>query len=158
MGFFKNIGKGIKKLTKKIELKGLVKGIKNFGGFIPGVGGVVSGVIGQISDQHEAKKLAREQHAQELGMQQAVQAEAIRTGNPDIKDILNGAVGGALSGAGTVLAGSSQATDAGAKLVDGTMSTWLKTNWLKLVGFISAVTIFIVILVRVLKPKHKYRR
>lgn len=168
MGFFKKIGGFVK---KQVSFRNLVKTVKNFGSFIPVVGGVVSTVVGKLSDAHEAKVAEREQTAQaeqaqtdyNKAMQDAyaqgqstVQAQETAKNvmvakNPNIGEILTGAAGGALAGAGGVLAGSSQAGQAGATLVDNTMSVWLKRNWLKLVGGILGAALVIFFFTKMLK-------
>ncbi|POS01586.1 hypothetical protein Q361_10946 [Flavobacterium croceum DSM 17960] len=150
MGFFKKIGQGIKKFAKKnINFKSLVK-----------VGSMVdpSGIVSGLSAQHEQKKMEREQEAQAVAEAQAYEAQ-MKSKNPNIGEILTGAAGGALSGAGQVLAGSTKAGEAGATLVESTTNAWFKRNWLKLVGAVLGATTVVVLFVRVLRPKRQgYRR
>lgn len=78
--------------------------------------------------------------------------------NPNIKDVLQGALSGALQGAGTTLATSKDVANVGADLADNTISAWFKKNWLKAVGGLVLVVGSIVLIVRMTKPKRKYGR
>lgn len=157
MGFFKKIGGFVKKATKQISFKNLVKvGTPLLGG-IPLVGGLASNLVGTMQANHEAKKeqQAYDNQVAEQQMQQAAQAQAIARRNPNIGDILIGAGGGALTGAGQVLAGSTSAGQAGATLVDSTMTAWFKKNWLKLVGGILATVLVIFLFVKMLRGNKR---
>ena len=151
MGFFKKIGGFVKKATKQISFKNLVKVA---GGFDP------TGIVSGISAQHEAKKQEQAQaqaeaQAQAQYNQQMAQAQK----NPNIGQILTGAAGGALSGAGQVLSGSTSAGVAGATLVENTTNAWFKRNWLKLVGgILGAVTVVFIFVKMLGSRKPTYRR
>lgn len=139
MGFFSSIGSFIK---KNVTFHNLVKVAGTVVSMIPVVGGVVSSVIGNMQDQHDAGVAQREADAQQA------QAQSIPTGLPagsppplsqmavaatakggaTIGDILSGAGAGALIGAGNVLGGTNKAGEAGATLADSTMVAWVKLH------------------------------
>lgn len=146
MGFFKKIGNFVKKAAKQVSFKNVVKIAS---GFDP------SGIIGGMQAQHEQKKLDAQAAAEQAAYDAQVAASGGGGGsivnqmarNPNFGQIL----GGAMAGAGTVLA-SGQAGQvagaAGATLVDNTMSEWFKRNWLKVVGGAVLVIGLIVVAVR----------
>lgn len=151
MGFFKKIGGFVKKATKQVSFKNLVKVT---GGFDP------TGIVSGISAQHEAKKQEQAQaQADAQAQAQYNQQMALQSKNPNIGEILTGAAGGALSGAGQVLAGSTSAGVAGATLVENTTNAWFKRNWLKLVGgILGTVTVFFIFVKMLGSRKPAYRR
>lgn len=120
MGFFKKIGKAIKKGTKQISFKNLVK-----------VGGMIdpTGIVSGMQDAHYMKKEAKAQEA--LGNQQMAdyynQQAQLMANNQGVKlantvantklgqDLLNGAVGGA-----------------GAQVADFSIKVWFQKHWQKL--------------------------
>jgi uncharacterized membrane protein YdbT with pleckstrin-like domain len=156
MKFLKKIGAGVKKVVKKnVNFKTLVKTVGKASGAIPGIGGFVAGTIGSMQDAHYAKKeekKALEQLQQEplydtLSNTQKVEAvnqqviQNVTSKEPTPKEVLIAAAGGALSGAGTALAGSTTVQTAGATMLDGTIMTYLKNNWLKVVGILAGVVV-----------------
>lgn len=151
MGFFKKIGGFVKKATKQISFKNLAK-----------VGGMLdpTGLVSGMQNAHYEKKALQEQAKAEAdAMAQAqAQANAMAKLSPNIGDILTGAAGGALTGAGNVLGGSTTAGQAGATLVDNTLSTWFKQNWLKVFGAVTGVTLLIILIVKLTKKKHSTLR
>jgi len=134
MGFFKKLGKGLK---KNISFKNLVKVVGKAATFVPVVGDMAGGIIEGAQAAHYAKKEQRQAEAEAAAMMNQQPKGIINTmeakNNPTFMDILQGAGGGALTGAGQVLAGSSTAGTAGATLVDSTLSEWFKKNWMKVV-------------------------
>lgn len=136
---FKKLGK----LTKKINLRGVAKLANNFTSMIPIVGGVASNVVGGAIEKGEQKRAQKNADAEAFAQAQIqqnmantksyVEAETMKT-NPNIKDILQGALGGALTGTGQVLAGTTQAGQVGATVIDNSITTWLKENVLKVVA------------------------
>lgn len=153
MGFFRKIGKGLKRITKSISLKNA----KNLA--TGNVGGVLKDVEGKFKKGFSQPPKKMQKPAENLALQNDAEllAQAMRT-NPNVKDILTGALGGALTGAGTVLTESQTVQEQGAKAVDNIATAWLKKNWLKLVGGITAGTLLIWGIVRFLKPKTHGRR
>ena len=149
MGFFKKIGGFVKKATKQISFKNLVK-----------VGSAFdpTGIVSGMQASHEAQKQEKAQ-AQADAQAQAEYNATLQRANVGIKDIANGALGGALSGAGNVLAGTPQAGQIGSTLVDNTANAWLKKNWLKLVGGILGTVTVVFVFVKMLGSKRPtYRR
>jgi hypothetical protein len=146
MGFFKKIGGFVKKATKQVSFKNLVK-----------VGGMLdpTGLVSGMQNAHYEKKALQEQAKAESDAIAQAQAQAR---NPNIGEILTGAAGGALSGAGNVLAGSTSAGQTGATLVDNTLSTWFKQNWLKVFGAVTGVTLLIILIVKLTKKNHSTSR
>lgn len=135
MGFFKKIGAGVKKFAKKnVNFKTLVK----YGSMVD-----PSGLAGGIQAQHQAKKEAKEMERQEaLSNQSAVENFAnneTSRKNPNFMDILTAGGAGALTSIGQTLGGSTTAGQAGASLVDSTLTAWLKANWWKVLLGLSVV-------------------
>lgn len=137
MGFFKNIGKAIK---KNVSFKNLVKVATPIMGAIPIVGGTVQNISQKLQDAHEAKKQAQnaqseydrqvaEANAEALKMQalqtagQTVGAVANAGGQIFAKSVTEGAYAGlgtgAQQGLGTI----------GAEVADSTIVAWLKKHW-----------------------------
>lgn len=181
MGFLSKLTKGVGKFVKKnVSFKNLVKVVGKVANVIPVVGGTVSGIIEGAQAQHEAKKeearYAAEQAAileqqnaafaaqqaelsntQKLQQQQEAVIASKLTG-VGIKEVLLGGAGGALQGAGVVLAGDKNVVDATTKLADNTIMSWLKTNWLKAVGIIASVVIVGTLVFKMLKRGAPRRR
>lgn len=161
MGFIKNIGKAIKKATKKISFKNLVKVA---GSFDP------TGIVSGIQASHEAKKeekkaLAEQKAAQleydkqvlanneseakkqlelmELAQQNAEYQRMVIASNTQAIGGKVGLVGGSIVGqigSATMQAGI-QSIDqnlqkglaqAGANMANQTITEWLKIHWWKL--------------------------
>ncbi|OXA95985.1 hypothetical protein B0A75_18135 [Flavobacterium oncorhynchi] len=137
MGFFKNIGKAIK---KNVSFKNLVKIATPIMGAIPIVGGAVQNVSQKLQDAHQAKKDA--QNAQNEYDRQvaeanalALQQQAYQTAGQTIgagvnagasmfaKGVTEGMYAGASTGVkeglGTV----------GAEVADSTIKAWFKKHW-----------------------------
>ena len=176
MGFFKKIGSTIK---KNVSFKNIVKVTSKFGSFIPIIGGPLSSVVGTLSDNHESKKFQRQQNEQQSLAQadydkalqlaqsqgstpseaQKIASDVMVSRNPNIREVLTAGAGGALTSIGNVLGGSSTIGNTGATIVDSTISSWLKKNWLKMIGFILGSTTIIFIFIKILGNKStKYRR
>jgi hypothetical protein len=165
---FKKIGKAIK---KNVSFKNVVKGVAKFGSFIPVVGSVASTVVGSLSDRHEAKKAERQalQEAEAMNAQAMAQMSntektelvnsAVMTSHAtgkSVKEILQGALGGALSGAGGVLAGDTNVVTATSNLADNTIMATLKKNGLKYLGILILFAVVVFGFVKmVFKPKKK---
>lgn len=114
MGFFKNIGKKIKSFAKKnLNFKTLVK-----------VGGMVdpSGLIGGLQEAHYVKKAGKAEEAAIMAEQAGANAVAY------VND--KGLFGSTLTGA---------VNQAGATAIDGSMTTWLKQNWGKVLGALAVL-------------------
>ena len=157
MGFFSGFGKKIKKFVKKnVRLKNIVKLGASFD---------PTGIIGGIQDAHYAKKAEREamkqaeqENADFVKMSNTEKVDAVNSQlskGSKFMDVLNGFLGGGMHGAGTVLAGDTNVANAGATLADNTIMAYLKQNWAKLLGFVAVGTLFIVGIVKLLKPKKK---
>lgn len=133
MGFFSKIGKGIKKFAKKnLNLKSLVK-----------VGGMVdpSGLVAGMQEAHYAKKAGKEAEAQAIAQNAGANAFQYVKDNTLFGSAFKGATG-----------------EAGATAVDSSITTWLKSNWWKVLIPI----VGIVVLVRFMRPqgssRGRYRR
>ncbi|SHL70519.1 hypothetical protein [Flavobacterium saccharophilum] len=133
MGFFKNIGKAIK---KNVSFKNLVKVATPIMGAIPFVGGTVQNISEGLQASHEAKKQAQAQNnaqaaydAEQLRLQtlqyagQQVGAIANAGSQMFAKGITEGAYAGTSSGIkdglGTV----------GAEVADSTIKAWFLKHW-----------------------------
>lgn len=144
MGFFKNIGKGLKKAVKQVSFKNLVKVAGSGLSLVPGVGGIAGGLIQNMQANHEAKKqeqqMIAEQQAQQQAYDQAMSQEQARL---SIKDVVNAGVGGALTGVGSAIAGTQQVGNIGAKVTDSTIKAWFKMHWWKVLIGLSAFLLLI---------------
>ncbi len=132
MGFFKNIGKGIKKFAKKnLNLKTLVK-----------VGGMVdpSGVVSGLQESHYLKKAGKKAEAEERAAQAGADGVNYVKENTLFGSMLKGATG-----------------EVGAGAVDDTMNSFFKKHWLKLVGGIVAIVVLVKVLQRP-ESRGRYRR
>ena len=145
----------LKKALKKIKLRGVIKAAMGVASLIPVVGTYVdkakkfvdkTGILekkknraiqeGNVDQAVEYDKQLQEVNAQaETSKQEAYAAlppDPVQNkgggGGINIRDILNGALGGALNGAGVAIAGTNVAGDIGATLTDSTISAWLKKN------------------------------
>ncbi|MBB4803904.1 hypothetical protein HNP37_003984 [Flavobacterium nitrogenifigens] len=137
MGFFKNIGKAIK---KNVSFKNLVKVATPIMGAIPIVGGTVQNISQKLQDAHEAKKEA--QNAQNEYDRQVAEANAEALRLQALQTA--GQTVGAVAGAGTQIfskavtegayaglgAGTQQGLGTvGAEIADSTISAWFKKHW-----------------------------
>jgi hypothetical protein len=141
MGFFKGIGKFIK---KNVNIKTAIKGVGQAGSLIPGVGGVVAGTIGQLQDAHYAKKEQRQAEANAL-VEQAAQNL--------------GSAGGTIAGqfaSKTLQNAYANASDevkaglgkVGANVADHTIKEWFKKHWKLVVGLGLGIPLIIVAIVK----------
>lgn len=137
MGFFKNIGKGIK---KNVSFKNLVKVATPIMGAIPIVGGTVQNISQKLQDANQAKKDA--QNAQnEYDRQVAeareaeLKAQAYATAGNTVGAVVNsgaqlfakGVTEGAYAGLST---GAQQGLGTvGAEVADRTIAAWFKKHW-----------------------------
>lgn len=127
MGFFKGIGKFIK---KNVNIKTAIKGVGQLGSSIPGVGGVIAGTIGQLQDAHYAKKEAREQEAQLLAEQAG--ANLGNAGGTIAGQVLSTALqNGYTKASDEVKSGLGKV---GANVADHTIKEWIKKHKWLLVG------------------------
>lgn len=143
MGFFKNVGKTLK---KNISFKNLVKVATKASGFIPGVGGVVQEQMQALTQANEAKKEAkRAQQQGNIELAQQKQAEA---------DLLTASVGktvGSMSKSISAQIATATLDEAKQGITDGTMKTagnlgadlvnstikeWFNRNWKIVLGSI----------------------
>lgn len=167
MGFFKNIGKTIKKATKQISLKNVVKIASSFD-----PSGIAGGVVASIQAKKDEKKaLAEQQKAQleydkQVAANNAAEAEKQRqimeqaSQNAEYQRMIVASNTQAIGGKIGVIAGSiggdigkaaiQSATDninadlktglakAGATMANQTMNEWLKMHWWKvLIGVVA---------------------
>lgn len=166
MGFFKKafkgIGKGIKKIGKQVSFKNLVK---------IGAGFDPTGIVSGMQANHEAKKEERlalaQMEAENLAMAQMSNTEKVEALNNQmvnatlvrgtgIRDVLTGALGGALSGAGGILAGDTTVVNATSNLADNTIMATLKKNAWKYLGILLVGTLIIIGTVKLFfKPKKR---
>ena len=128
---------GFKKLFKKINLRNVVKTVGAVGSFVPGAGTFIQkgvGAFNKIDQKRQSQKFAQAQANAMAIAEQSGGASALASmmkENPNLGDILIGAGGGALTGAGAVLAGSTTAGQAGATLAQSTLKEWFKKHWWK---------------------------
>jgi hypothetical protein len=132
MGFFKKIGASLKKATKQISFKNLVKVA---GGFDP------TGIVSGMQQAHQAKKDSK---AEEAAYQQSLVQEKL------------GAVAGGLAGsyAEALVTGASAGVDVGVKkavantgadMADLTIKAWFTKNWKKIAIPVGAIIALVII-------------
>lgn len=156
MGFFKNIGKAIKKGVKQISLKNVVKVASSFD---------PTGIVGGIQQAHEIKKQEKaEQDAirkEELAYQaqQAIENAAVKVGSVTgslagqfgktvLSETYNGLNSGFKSGAGVVAA----------NVADEGIKAWFKKHWKKLAIGVGALVAVVLAWRYFRKPKRGVRR
>lgn len=159
MGFFKNIGKTVKKATKQISFKNVVKLAGTAANAIPGVGGLVSGAIQNAQAAHQAKKEEQRaidvqnnaeaeyqaQQAQEYAKQASVNVAGVT------KTIAGQMVTAGWQGANAgVKSGASNVT---AEIMQGGIKTWLKKYWYVLL----IVPTIIIVPILMLRKKQNSR-
>jgi hypothetical protein len=139
MSVFKKIGKAVKKGTKQVSLKNLVKVGTPLLSMIPVVGGVASNIVGGMSDAHEAKKQAKAAAAQGNMEAAAVleqKAEALANNAGQTFGTQTGQVMSAFA-KGVVNETYAQTNQGfkeavavqGANLADLTAQSWLQKHW-----------------------------
>lgn len=177
MGFLKNVGKTIKKASKQISLKNVVKLATKFDPT-----GIAGGVVDSIQAKKDEKKaLLEQQKAQadydkaieqnnqfeaikqaqlmEVAKQNAlVQRQIVATNNQAVGGkigLVAGSIGGDISR--EVIKTASQQIDqnvqlgiaqAGANIANLTLNEWLKLHWWKLLVAIIGIAVLIKVLVR----------
>lgn len=165
MGFFKNIGKAIK---KNVSFKNLVKIATPIMGAIPIVGGTVQNISEGLQASHQAKKDA--QNAQNEYDRQvaeanalALQQQAYSTAGQAVGAIANagtsmfakGITEGAYAGLGS---GAQQGLGTvGAEIADSTISAWFKKHWKHILIGLSVIGV-IYLINKHNKPKRGVRR
>jgi hypothetical protein len=133
MGFFKKIGKAIK---KNVSFKNLVKVATPIMGAIPFVGGTVQNISEGLQASHEAKKQARRDNdAQAAAIAEQQQQQVLSYAGQSV---------GAIAGAGAqtffqgVTEGAYNGTSKGVKqglgtvgadIADSTLMAWFKKHW-----------------------------
>jgi hypothetical protein len=121
MGFFRKIGKGIKKATKQISIKNAIKLAGNAVSTLPGVGGVVGSAILNAQDAREAKK-QQQQANYETAMtkfQDNTQEVGKTLASQGVQSLWNGANEGFKDGTQKV----------GANIIQGSLMQWFKKYW-----------------------------
>lgn len=158
MGFFKNIGKTIKKATKQISFKNAVKLAGNVASSLPGIGGIAGSAILSAQDAHYAKK-AQAQADNDAQAQAATEAYNNAQGklNDAVGSIGQSIGGQAVSNAwGGVNQGiKTGASNVGADVMQGSIMTWLKKRWYMVLG--ALILIFFVIRFATRKPSTRRR-
>lgn len=135
---------GFKKLFKKINLRNVVKSVGAVGSFVPVVGKFADKgvqIFNKVDQKRQAQKFAQAQ-ANVMAVAEQGGASALASmakENPNIGDILMGGAGGALSGMGQVLGGSTTAGQAGATLAQSTLKEWFKKHWWKVALGVSII-------------------
>lgn len=151
MGFFKGIGKFIK---KNVNIKTAIKTVGKAGALLPGVGGVIGGTIGQLQDAHYAKKEQREAEAQAL-VEQASQNMGQATGTIAGQFLSKTAQNAYANASEEVKAGLGKV---GANVADHTIKEWFKKHWKLIVGFAVGLPLLIWGAKKAFAKKTRYRR
>lgn len=147
MGFFKNIGKAIK---KNVSFKNLVKVATPIMGAIPFVGGTVQNISEGLQASHEAKKQARAIDDENARLQAEYDAEQLKQqtlqyagqnlgaiANSGLQIVSKGVVEGAYNGAST---GVKQGLGTvGAEVADSTIKAWFQKHWKHILIALSVV-------------------
>lgn len=125
-----------KKLKSKINLRNVVKTVGAVGSFVPVVGKFADKgveIFNKVDAKRQAQKVAQAQaYTQAIASQGGGSAvRSMAKTDPNLMDVLMGAGGGALTGAGAVLGGSTTAGQAGATVVQSTLKEWFKIHWWK---------------------------
>lgn len=141
MGFFKGIGKLIK---KNVNFKTLVKVGAQGLGTLPGVGGVAGGVISNLQDAHEAKRAQRSDEAQmklqqaSSGAGKAVGSLAGQFASQTLQKAYDQAGNEIKDGIGKV----------GAEVANSSIKQWFKKHWKAVGGIVVGLVAVIVVMVR----------
>lgn len=136
MGFFKNIGKAIK---KNVSFKNLVKIATPVMGAIPFVGGTLQNVSEGLQASHQAKKDAKAIENEQERLQAEANAEAMKQATLSYAGQSIGAIAGsagqlvAKSAIEGAYAGTSTGVKAGlgtigAEVADSSISAWFKKH------------------------------
>jgi hypothetical protein len=164
MSVFKKIGKAVKKGTKQISLKNLVKVGTPLLSMIPIVGGVASNIVGGMSEAHAAKKQAK-QAAAEGNIQAAAvleqKAEALANNAGQSFGTQTGQVLSAFT-KGVVNEGYEQVnlgfkkavSEKSADMVDLTAKSWLEKHWKHIAMGVGGL-LSVVVLFKALSPKRR---
>ena len=147
MGFFKNIGKAIK---KNVNLKNVLKIATPLMGAIPFVGGFVQTTAQGLQDAHAAKKAekdAQNEYDRQVAQQQQQMAQnqvnenlnqmayvasastGKVVGDALMKGVNDGLSSGFVSGSGQV----------GATVVTSTLKVWFQRNWKIVAGSVAGL-------------------
>jgi peptidyl-tRNA hydrolase len=132
MGFFKKIGGSLKKATKQISFKNLVK-----------VAGSIdpSGIVSGMQQAHELKK-------QERAEESAYQAEVVKTKLGAVAGTLAGSyVDAALNGAYNAVdpAYKKVVAEKGADIADLTIKAWFEKHWKKIAIAVGGIIALVII-------------
>jgi hypothetical protein len=147
MGFFKNIGKSIK---KNVSLKNVLKVATPLMGAIPFVGGYVQSTVQGLQDAHAAKKSEKEaqnEYERQLAQQQQQMAKnqvnqnlsqmayiaSASTGKVFGDAVMQGVNDGLSSG---FVSGSGEV---GATVVTSTLKVWFQRNWKIVAGSVAGL-------------------
>lgn len=145
MGFFKKIGAGIKKASKQISFKNLVKIGASFD---------PSGIVGGIQQAHQAKKDGKAEEA--ILLQQAEAEKVYNMANSTARTLANGALNGAYDG---VKAGTKQGiAETGAELTDLTIKAWFTKHWKHLLMALAGIVVVVVVWKKFLTKPNRSRR
>jgi hydroxyethylthiazole kinase-like sugar kinase family protein len=148
MGFFKKIGKSVKKVTKQISLKNAIKIGTPLLGSIPVAGNFLQSTVSGLSEAHQAKKMqaiAQAQGNTELANQYAETAKLASSASGGAMGTVAGGivknfatqlsqatVSGAYDGISDGL--KTGVAKTGATLGNAVLTEWLKKHWWKLVA------------------------
>ena len=131
MSVFTKIGKAVKKGTKQISLKNLVKVGTPFLSMIPLVGGGLQTTVQGLSDASAMKKQAREQNDMQMALEAQVKAqEASKVFNETMPSIGSAFVKKTVEGLYDKVSDDVKTNVAkvGADMTDLTISAWLKKH------------------------------
>jgi hypothetical protein len=145
MGFFKKIGASLKKATKQISFKNLVKVATPLLGAIPIAGGLVQGTVESMSAAHQAKKDGRAEEAAYLEAQTMQNLGTVAGGVVGAasgnfsKALVEGVYNGTSNGLKQGVA------DAGVDLADSAIKAWFTKHWKHLLMGVGGVIALVVI-------------
>lgn len=155
MGFFKNIGKAVKKGVKQISLKNLVKIGTPLLGAIPIVGGLAQNTVQGVSDSHAMKKEAQRLEAEgKIAEAQAMQAQAdflAKQSGSNVGTVASTTLNAFTKGATEQFVSDlpQSVTTAGGvvgvAVIDSTINEWFKKHWKKsAIGLAVLVSVFFI--------------
>lgn len=162
MGFFKKIGSSIKKASKQVSFKNLVKVGTPLLGAIPLVGGGIQNTVQGLSDAHQMKKDAEAQN----NAQMAYDAEVLKQQVYVNAGKAVGGVAGNYAGVfgNAVVNGAYDGLDqgfkkglgeAGADVADFAIGAWFKKHWIWLSCAVVAIIGLVWYSKNNAKPKRK---
>jgi hypothetical protein len=145
MGFFKKIGASLKKATKQISFKNLVKVATPLMGAIPIAGSFLQGTVENLSAAHQAKKDGRAAEAEALKQQVldnvgvvaggVLEKASVPFGEALVEGVYNGLSGGV----------KNAAAKSAASMADLTLKAWFTKHWKHILMAVGGIVALVII-------------